>query len=110
MRQAPRGYALGVIGHESCFRHRLPRRVVNDKHAGGQHETTVAATANKVLRRALQVELGQVQPMKHEQKLSSGAMYPVLDASGELARRAGTVSSPGKRLGNTGAARCASDG
>ena len=52
---------------------------------------------NNVLKHALDVELGKAKlSFPKEQKLSSGAMYAVLDASGELAKRAAghTGSAP----------------
>jgi hypothetical protein len=54
--------------------------------------TTYSATpANPVLARALAIEKGQVQPRPHEQKLSSGVMYALLSASGELNQRANAL-------------------
>ena len=47
---------------------------------------------NKVLARGLAIELGQVKPNKWEQKLSSGAIYPALQASGVLEQRAAAVA------------------
>jgi hypothetical protein len=46
---------------------------------------------NQVLARALDIELGNVTPKKWEQRVSSGAMYAVLQASGELEKRAAAV-------------------
>jgi hypothetical protein len=43
---------------------------------------------NKVLAHAVNVELGKEAPRPHEAPLSSGALYPALAATGELARRA----------------------
>ncbi len=43
---------------------------------------------NNVLARALDIELGNVQPRPHEQLVSSGAVYAALEATGELDRRA----------------------
>lgn len=43
--------------------------------------------ANRVLARALAIEMGQVQRQPYEQRLSSGVMYALLSASGELDRR-----------------------
>jgi len=52
---------------------------------------------NNVLARALDIELGRVQPRPHEQKLSSGVMYALLAESGELDRRADAAkSAPGQ--------------
>jgi hypothetical protein len=53
------------------------------------------APGNKVLARGLAIELGQAKRAKYEQALSSGALYPVLDASGELAKRADAVHKKG---------------
>lgn len=47
-----------------------------------------AGPANRVLARALNVEMGTVARPKYEQLLSSGVMYTLLQASGELDRRA----------------------
>jgi len=43
---------------------------------------------NDILARALDIEMGFVQPQKYEQPLSSGVVYTLLAASGELDRRA----------------------
>jgi hypothetical protein len=43
---------------------------------------------NQVLERALDIELGKVEPRAKEAKISSGPMYAMLAASGELDRRA----------------------
>jgi len=53
---------------------------------------------NNILARALDIELGRVQPRPHEQKLSSGVMYALLAESGELDRRADAVkaAAPGQ--------------
>lgn len=56
-----------------------------------------ARLGNNVLNRALEIELGQVQPEKYEARLSSGAMYAALGASGELDQRlnkAAAISAP----------------
>lgn len=42
---------------------------------------------NKVLARALAIELGQAQKKQYEQLVSSGPLYAVLQSSGELERR-----------------------
>lgn len=55
------------------------------------------APMNAILARALDIELGNVQPRPHEQLVSSGVMYALLAASGELERRAGVArSAPGQ--------------
>jgi len=52
---------------------------------------------NNILAHALDIELGNVQPQKYEQPLSSGVMYTLLAASGELDRRANAAQiAPGK--------------
>jgi len=53
---------------------------------------------NNILARALDIELGLVQPGEHEQLLSSGLVYAALQASGELEKRADAVhgQGPGK--------------
>jgi hypothetical protein len=52
---------------------------------------------NNILARALDIELGRVQPRPHEQKLSSGVMYALLAESGELDRRADAAkAAPGQ--------------
>jgi hypothetical protein len=56
------------------------------------------APANRVLARALEIELGQVQKKPYEQLLSSGPVYTVLQASGELENRAN--AAPGKARTN----------
>ena len=45
-------------------------------------------TGNKVLDRQLDIELGKATPAKWEQPVSSGVMYALLGATGELDRRA----------------------
>jgi hypothetical protein len=42
---------------------------------------------NLVLKRALDIELGRVKPAKYEMPVSSGPVYTILQASGELQRR-----------------------
>jgi hypothetical protein len=51
-----------------------------------------AQPGNAVLAHALDVELGVVKQAKYQQKVSSGAMYAVLMATGELDRRAAAVA------------------
>jgi hypothetical protein len=50
---------------------------------------------NKILARALDIELGRAEPGAHEQLMSSGVVYALLQASGELAKRAEAVGGPG---------------
>jgi hypothetical protein len=42
---------------------------------------------NRVLAHALDVELGRAKPLPHRQHVSSGALYAVLEATGELDKR-----------------------
>ena len=49
--------------------------------------TPARVPGNRVLARALEIELGRVQPTLYEQLLSSGPLQAVLQASGELDRR-----------------------
>jgi hypothetical protein len=58
---------------------------------------------NNVLARGLAIELGKVKPEKWEQKLSSGAIYPALQASGALEERANAAGG-----GNPNSPSCAS--
>src|SRR6266436_4151638 len=47
-----------------------------------------APAINNIEARALAIELGQATPAAHQQLLSSGPVYTLLQASGELDRRA----------------------
>ena len=60
--------------------------------------------ANNVLRRALDIELGKQTPRAKEARLSSGALYAVLAASGALGARADAVGAQGAQFqpGNGG--------
>src|SRR5262249_18325134 len=62
-----------------------------------QAEKTVNSSplSNNVLAYALDVELGRATATKAQQPLSSGVMYTLFEASGELARRAAAVSNSG---------------
>src|SRR5262245_23196966 len=42
---------------------------------------------NRVLAHALDVELGRAAPAKYEQRVSSGVLYAVLGATGEINKR-----------------------
>lgn len=55
-----------------------------------QNATRVASQEvnNNILARALDIEMGVVQREKYEMPISSGVLYAVLGASGELSRRA----------------------
>jgi hypothetical protein len=46
---------------------------------------------NKIWARALDIELGRAQPGAHEALVSSGIVYALLQANGELAKRASAV-------------------
>jgi len=64
-----------------------------------------SAIGNNVLARGLAIELGAATPAKWEQRLSSGAIYPALDATGVLEARANAVSGGNK--GGPNSAGCA---
>jgi hypothetical protein len=57
---------------------------------------------NSVLNRALEIELGLIQPEKYERPVSSGVLYPLLAASGELGKRANAVALAAPVPGNLG--------
>ncbi len=48
---------------------------------------------NEVLERGVAIELGQVTPKPYEQLLSSGTMYSLLQATGELEERVGAAAA-----------------
>ena len=54
-----------------------------------------AQPGNAVLARALDIEMGFVQPAPYEQMVSSGPVYTLLQASGELERRADAAAASG---------------
>lgn len=56
--------------------------------AQAQAPSGTVRPANKVLAHAVAVETGAEKPRPHEARLSSGAVYAALAASGELGRRA----------------------
>jgi hypothetical protein len=64
----------------------------------GAATSSSARPENNILARALDIELGQATTGEHEQLVSSGLLYPVLEASGVLEQRAnaagGGKSSP----------------
>jgi len=62
--------------------------------AQAQQPGPTTRPANNVLAHALDVETGRVVARPNEPRVSSGAMYAVLSASGELARRASAVTAP----------------
>jgi hypothetical protein len=55
---------------------------------GIQAPSSGEVPGNEVLNRALKIELGQAKPQKWEMPVSSGILYTLLDATGELDRRA----------------------
>ena len=65
---------------------------------GAQAQQLTTRPANKILAHALDIESGRVTPRPNEPRLSSGAMYALLGASGALTRRAnaniGTFAAP----------------
>src|SRR5881397_752327 len=62
-------------------------------HAASLDPSTPARVpGNRVLARALEIELGLAKPAPYEQLLSSGPVRAVLQASGELDRRAAAVA------------------
>lgn len=67
---------------------------------------------NAVLDRALDIELGTVDRQQGEQLVSSGALYAVLAATGELEKRADMAKDPGQPSSNktTGCANTFSGG
>jgi hypothetical protein len=65
-----------------------------------------AGPANRVLARALDIETGRVQKHKYEQLLSSGALYTLLQESGELDRRANSVRGVQPRISTPGTQGC----
>jgi hypothetical protein len=48
---------------------------------------------NKIWARALDIELGRAQPQDYEAPVSSGIVYALLQASGELEKRASAAGS-----------------
>jgi hypothetical protein len=71
----------------------------------GAATSSSARPGNNILARALDIELGLVTPNPHEQLVSSGLLYPVLEASGVLEERANAV---GGGKGGPNGASCAS--
>ncbi len=68
----------------------------------GSATSDSSTPGNQVLARALDVELGRAELRPHEQQISSGLMYAVLEASGVLDARAdsaGGVKGIGKHFG-----------
>jgi hypothetical protein len=61
----------------------------------GQANVQVTGPENKILARALDIELGRVKPEKYEQRISSGALYAVLEATGELDNRVAAAAAAG---------------
>ena len=65
---------------------------------------TTNSLGNDVLARALNIELGLVQPGPHEAPVSSGALYAALQSSGALDDRANAVQ--GGNAGGPNSAAC----
>ncbi len=67
--------------------------------ASGLQQATGSQTssANSVLARALDVELGQAKPAKYEGKVSSGTMYALLEGNGIIDQRAEAAAARGAR-------------
>lgn len=63
-----------------------------------QQTETIVYPANKVLARALDIELGRASPRPHEARVSSGLMYPVLASSGVMTQRAAASLAPESAL------------
>ncbi|MEZ4860852.1 MAG: hypothetical protein R3C14_06070 [Caldilineaceae bacterium] len=63
------------------------------KSAGTPRTARSSGVGNAILERALQIELGQVRAADYEQRLSSGPLYAMLQASGELDRRAAKAAA-----------------
>ncbi len=76
--------------------------------AGNNPTGAGARVQNRVLAHALNVELGRVKADKFRQQLSAGVMYTLLQATGELDRRAKSqvAGAPlGRSLGTVGCRR-----
>jgi hypothetical protein len=65
---------------------------------------TTSSPGNYVIARALNIELGLLQPGAHQAPLSSGPLYAALQASGALDDRANAL--PGGNLGGPNSASC----
>ena len=63
--------------------------------------TSGPAIANRVLARQLNIELGKAQKHPYEQRLSSGAMYALLEATGQLQQRAAAQGNSGNHADNS---------
>jgi hypothetical protein len=61
-------------------------------------QASSAAPGNRVLAHALAVELGQAKQAPHQQYVSSGVLYALLQASGVLAQRAKAYKGPAPKL------------
>jgi hypothetical protein len=79
----------------SASNSRIYLPLVVNRNPGSTAENVVASPyvppntkGNHVLAHALEIELGHIAPAKFEQRVSSGSLYAMLAASGELARRA----------------------
>jgi hypothetical protein len=58
-----------------------------------------APLRNNILNRALEIELGRAQPAPYEQMLSSGVMYALLEATGELQNRGEAAALAAEAVG-----------
>lgn len=61
-------------------------------------QVSSASPANRVLARALAVELGQAQQPAHQQRVSAGVVYALLQASGVLDQRARGLKGPSPQI------------
>ena len=71
------------------------------KSALGQNSNTSRRPANKILAHALDIATGRAQRQPHEQVVSSGVLYTLLVASGEIDRRADGVHGRTNSVLNT---------
>jgi len=69
-------------------------------------QVSSAPIGNSVLARAVDIELGLVEPGEKEQLVSSGAVYAALLATGELERRAAAGKDPSKAFSRHGTQGC----
>src|SRR2546428_3483018 len=69
-------------------------------------QVSSAPIGNSVLARAVDIELGLVEPGEKEQLVSSGAVYAALLATGELDRRASAGKDPSKAFSRHGTQGC----
>src|SRR3989442_3294617 len=69
-------------------------------------QVSSAPIGTSVLARAVDIELGLVEPGEKEQLVSSGAVYAALLATGELDRRAAAGKDPSKAFSRHGTQGC----